>query len=323
MTLNRFVLLLLGSSPDSFLEKISEVKQWADIRIARDTAQAGGSLPEADVIVVLGHSGSWLREHWHPAGKVQWIHATSTGVEDILFPALVEHPVLLTNSRGAYSSPLAEFVMLCVLFFAKAVPIMERNRRNHAWEDYPLEEIRGQTIGIVGLGETGRAVSRLANAFGMNVLATKKDLNVSSCGFSAQLIPLDRWHELLNTSDYIVNALPLTRETSHKFSESEFRAMKRTSYFINVGRGKTVDEVSLTKALKEGWIAGAGLDVFETEPLDPDSELYSLPNVMLSPHCADRVASSTNNVVITFLENVRRFVKREALLNIVNKQQGY
>ena len=128
---------------------------------------------------------------------------------------------------------------------------------------------------------------------------------------------------MLSTSDYIVNSLPLTVETLSKFDEKAFRAMKPASYFINVGRGKTVDELSLIRALKEGWIAGAGLDVFETEPLDTESELYSQPNVLLSPHCADRVASSTNNVVATFLENARRFASGEALLNIVNKQQGY
>jgi len=322
--LDRFVLLILGTSPDSFLEKISEVKEWAEIHVARDLAEARNRIPGAEAILVLGHSGSWLREHWHTAGKLRWIHSASTGVEEILFAELVEKPILLTNSRGAYSSPLAEFVMLCILFFAKSVPVMERNRRNHLWEAYPLEEVRDQTIGIVGFGETGRAVSRLANAFGMKVLATKRDAQVVSSGSDiAQVIPLERWCELLSTSDYIVNSLPLTGETLRKFDERAFRAMKPASYFVNVGRGKTVDELSLLRALKEGWIAGAGLDVFETEPLDPESELYSLPNVILSPHCADRVASSTKNVVTTFLENVRRFAKGEALLNIVNKQQGY
>lgn len=214
--------------------------------------------------------------------------------------------------------------MLCVLFFAKAVPVMERNRRDHVWDAYPLKEVRGQTIGIVGFGETGRAVARLATAFGMSVLATKRDSHVAATSDEvARVVPPGRWHELLSTSDYVVNALPLTPETLRKFGEYEFRAMKPSCCFINVGRGKTVEESSLVKALKEGWIAAAGLDVYETEPLDPDSELYSLPNVILSPHCADRVPSSTDKVATMFLENVRRFVRGEALLNIVDKQIGY
>lgn len=321
---DRFVLLILGRSPDSFLDRISEATEWAEIRTARNPEQARERIPHAEVIVVLGHSGSWLQDYWNSAGKLRWIHTASTGVEDILFPALVRRPVLLTNSRGAYSSPLAEFVMLCVLFFAKAVPVMERNRRNRLWKDYSQKEVRGRTIGIVGFGETGRAISRLAGAFGMTVLATKRNTQVAAgSGEVAQIIPPERWSELLSTSDYVVNALPLTAETLRKFGEDEFRAMKQTSCFVNVGRGKTVDESSMVKALREGWIAGAGLDVYETEPLDPDSELYSLPNVILSPHCADKVASSANNVATIFLENVRRFVRGEALLHIVDKQVGY
>ena len=321
---DQFVLLILGKPTDQFLDRISEVRQWAEVRIARNLEQAEKSIPQADVILVLAHTGAWLRDHWNSAAKLRWIHTDSTGVEDLLFPALERGPVLLTNSRGAYSSPLAEFVMLCVLFFAKALPVMERNRQNHVWDAYPLKEVRGQTIGIVGLGETGLAVSRLASAFGMSVVATKRNSQVTTATEErVQLVPSEHWHELLSISDYIVNALPLTAETLRKFGEYEFRAMKRTSCFVNVGRGKTVEESSLVKALKEGWIAGVGLDVYETEPLDPDSELYSLPNVILSPHCADKVASSADNVVKILLENLRRFVRGEALMNIVDKEAGY
>jgi phosphoglycerate dehydrogenase-like enzyme len=273
---------------------------------------------------MLGHTGAWLQAHWESAARLKWIQTGSTGVEDILFPALQRHSVVLTNSRGAYSSPLAEFVMFCVLYFAKAFPVMERNRRERRWADYPLQETRGQTIGIVGFGETGRAVSRLATSFGMRVLATKRNPPAQAREEGVdQLIPAERWHELLSTSDYVVNALPLTTETQGKFGEGEFRAMKKTSCFVNVGRGGTVQESTLVRALREGWIAAAGLDVYETEPLAPDSELYSLPNVILSPHCADKIASSTDKVARMFLENVRQYTKGEPLQNVVNKQLGY
>ncbi len=319
---DRFVLLILGRPPDSFIDLISEVRDWADIRIAESSKEVGEAIHEADVILILGHTGAWLHAYWDYAGRVKWIHSGSAGMEDVVFPSLERQPVVLTNSRGAYSSPLAEFVMFCVLFFAKAYPTMERNRRDHIWQDYPLKEIRGQTIGIVGFGETGRAVSRLATAFGMSVLATKRNREVSGTK-EAQLVPSESWYELLSTSDYVVNALPLTAETLRKFGESEFRAMKKTSCFVNVGRGRTVEESSLVRALKEGWIAAAGLDVYEREPQPPDSELYLLPNVILSPHCADKVPTSMSNVATLFVENVRRYVKGETLLNIVNKHIGY
>jgi phosphoglycerate dehydrogenase-like enzyme len=320
----RFHLLILGAPSESFLEQIAEVRQLAEIQIAQTREQAAQLISEAEVILTLDHVGSWLQELWVSAAKLKWIQAGSTGVEDIVFSSMKNHPVVLTNSRGAYSSPLAEFAMFCVLYFAKAFPIMERNRLERRWADYPLQEVRGQTIGIVGFGETGQAVSRLANALGMRVLATKRN-PLTPTGETAvdQLIPPERWHELLRNSDCVVNALPLTPETRGRFGEDEFRAMKTSSCFINVGRGKTVQESKLVMALKEGWIAAAGLDVYETEPLPPESELYSLPNVILSPHCADKVASSLDKVARIFLDNIRRFAKGEPLENIVNKELGY
>ena len=208
---NRFPLLILGTPSESFLDQIAEVRQFAEIQIAQTPEQAALLVPEAEVILVLGHTGGWLQPHWESAARLKWIQASSTGVEDILFPALQRHSVVLTNSRGAYSSLLAEFVMFCVLYFAKAFPVMERNRREHRWADYPVQEIRSQTIGIVGFGETGRAVSRLATAFGMRVLATKRNPPARAREEEVdELIPAERWHELLSASDYVVNTLPLT-----------------------------------------------------------------------------------------------------------------
>ena len=324
---DRFQLAILGKPSESLLNQMAEVRRFAKIHIAETTEQAGALIPETEVLFTLSHTGGWIEQHWTSFERLRWIHSSSTGVEDILFPELQKHSVVLTNSRGAYASPLAEFVMFCVLFFAKAFPVMERNRQEHRWEDYPLKEVRGETIGIVGFGETGQAVSRLAQAFSMRILATKR--NLQACIGKeenegvVQLIPGERWVELLSASDYVVNALPLTAETLGKFGASEFCAMKTTAYFINVGRGRTVQESALIKALREGQIAGAGLDVFETEPLSPNSELFSLPNVILSPHCADKIASSRHNVVRIFVENVRRYSKGLPLLNIVNKETGY
>jgi len=322
---DRFQLGILGVPSDSLLNQIAEVHRFAEIHVAKTPDQAEALIPETEILFTLGHTGAWIEVNWKSCNKLKWIHSASTGVEDILFPALRKHSVVLTNSRGAYASPLAEFVMFCVLFFAKAFSVMERNRQEHRWEDYPLKEVRGQTIGIVGFGETGLAVSRLAKAFGMRILATKRS---PQADFSKQeladlMISGEEWHELLNASDYVVNALPLTAETKGKFGTSEFRAMKTTGCFINVGRGGTVQESTLVKALEQGWIAGAGLDVYETEPLPPNSELYSLPNVILSPHGADKIASSTENVARIFVENVRRYTRRMPLLNLVNKQIGY
>lgn len=309
-------LLVLGRLPEAWAAAEESLRQITRLEVAATLSEAGSLLPEAEVVVLIDHTGPWLEANWAQARKLQWVQSSSTGVEDVLFPALRESSVLLTNSRGAYAQPLAEFVVFCVLYFAKGFPAMERNRLERRWEVYPVEEIAGQTIGIVGFGASGSAVARMAKAMGMRVVAVRRRPDGPE-------LPLSGLGTLLAEADHVVNTLPLTSETRGLFDEGSFRAMKPTATFINIGRGATVCESALIQALRQRSIRGAGLDVFETEPLPPESELYLLPNVILSPHCTDRTAAAERRVADLVVDNVQRFIAGQPLRNVTDKQAGY
>jgi phosphoglycerate dehydrogenase-like enzyme len=293
------------------------------VRVAQEHEETDG-VRAAEIVFLWEHSEKRFQNCWPHARSLRWVHSGSAGVDKLLFPALAESPVVVTNGRGLYASPLAEFVLFCALFFARNFSLLERNRRARRWQRYRPDELLGATLGIVGFGGTGRAVARLAKAFGMRVLALKRRPGpAEGQDLVDRLIPGENRGELLRESDYVVNALPLTAETAGYFEESAFRSMKPTACFINVGRGGTVDEQALIRALKEGWIAGAGLDVVEQEPLPAESELYALPNVVLSPHSADSTERFAPRSAEFFVENLKRFVSGQPLLNVVDKSRGY
>jgi phosphoglycerate dehydrogenase-like enzyme len=317
-------LLILGEPHEITMGRLEPLNQLTQPQVAKTYEQAGLLIPRAEIIFIWESTGPWLKSSWDSARELKWVHTSGVGVESVLFPAMVESPVLLTNSRGYYSNSLAEFVIAAVLYFAKDIPRLNRNRLDHGWDRFLMKEIQGQSVGILGFGHVGRAVSRKAKALGMRVLATKKHIRESGTDSVVdQLFPFDHWHDLLRISDYVVNTLPFTSETRHMIGREEFGAIGPASYFINVGRGGTVQEPVLLQALREGWIAGAALDVFETEPLDPSSEFYCLPNVLVSPHCCDLTLPYFENTAALLLENVRRYLAQEPLINLVDKQLGY
>ena len=324
MPQQRPILLVLGGPPDRWFRQLGPIGEEVEMRLAPRPEDLDSKLPEAEIVFTWEKSGAWLRDRWRQARKLKWVQSSSAGVELLLFPELAASSVVLTNGQGLYAEALGEFVLFCVLSFAKDYRAMEDNRRARRWRKYSVVEAREQTIGIVGLGGTGRVIARMAKAFGMRVIATKRNAATGADnGFVDAVVPLERWHELLGESDFVVNTLPVTPQTMDMFNEAAFRAMKPGACFINVGRGDTVDEDALLRALKEGWIAGAGLDVFKTEPLPPESEFYDFPNVIVSPHCADLTPSYAEKSARLLAENIQRYLDGEPLLNVVNKSRGY
>ena len=318
------ILLVLGTPPDRWFAQLGPVREEVEMRSIPRPEDLDSELPEAEIVFTWEKSGKWLPERWHQATNLKWLQSSSAGVELLLFPEMVESSVVLTNGQGLYAEPLGEFVMFCVLSFTKDYRAMEDNRRARRWQRYNVADARGQTIGIVGLGGTGRVVAHMAKAFGMRVIATKRNAATSfDDSVVDAVLPVERWRELLGQSDFVVNALPVTPQTMDMFNEEAFRAMKPSAHFINVGRGSTVDENALLRALREGWIAGAGLDVFKTEPLPADSEFYDLPNVIVSPHCADMTPSYPEKSARLLADNLRRYLDSEPLLKVVDKRRGY
>ena len=318
-------LLILGTPPGSWFDAADGLPELTDLQVSEGRHDEPDLVRKAEIIFLWEQAQKRFRDCWPHARKLQWIHSGSAGVESLMFPELAQSPVVLTNGRSLYADPLAEFVLFCALFFAKDFARLERNHRERRWQKYYPRELLGATIGIVGFGGTGRATARRAKALGMRVLALRRRPAAAEGqdDLADRIVPRDALGELLAESDYVVNALPLTPETAGYFGEATFRLMKTTAVFINVGRGATVDEEALIRALREGWIAGTGLDVFQREPLPTESELYALPNVILSPHCTDMTDEYPRRSARFFLENLKRYLSRQPLLSIVDKELGY
>jgi phosphoglycerate dehydrogenase-like enzyme len=280
--------------------------------------------PEATVIFSWSISGTLLERVFAMAPRVLWVHSRSAGLDSVLFPALRDSPVPLTNGRGVFSEPLGEFVLGAALYFAKDFGRMARSRQAGIWDQFDITMLAGQTLGIVGYGDIGRAIATRAHALGMRVLALRRHPEKSEADPLVQQVYLpDRKLDMLAHSDYVAVAAPLTPETRGMIGERELRGMKQTAVIMNVGRGPVIDEAALVRALREGWIRGAALDVFDREPLPAGHAFYSLDNVLLSPHCADHTPDWLELAMKFFLEQFDRFRQGQPLMNVVDKTLGY
>mmetsp|Transcript_28423 Transcript_28423/g.48372 ORF Transcript_28423/g.48372 Transcript_28423/m.48372 type:complete len:417 (-) Transcript_28423:47-1297(-) len=257
--------------------------------------------------------------------SVEWVHTRSAGVDFIASDGLFSSPVQLTNAKGMFSSTLAEYCMMACAYFAKDLPRLMRQKNDVNWEQYPVLEIRGATLGVVGFGDIGRSSAKLAKAYGMKVLGLKRSIPESfSDPYCDEIYDMKGLVELVQKSDYILIATPLTEQTRGLISKEVLQHCKKTAVIINVGRGPIIDEEALIEALKNGDIKGAGLDVMTVEPLPKDSQLWKLDNVLLSPHNMDMTISFMQESTEFFInENLSRFVRGIELLNPVDKSAGY
>jgi phosphoglycerate dehydrogenase-like enzyme len=254
-----------------------------------------------------------------------WVHSRSVGLERTLFAELKESAVPLTNGAGVFSASLGEFTLGAILYFAKDFRRMIRNQMAGVWEAFDVSWASGQTVGIIGYGDIGRAIAERVRALGMAVLALRRHVPPSQTAdpMVAGTYTPERRLEMISRCDYVVVAAPLTPETRGMIAEAEFAAMKPTSVLINVGRGPVINEEAMIGALFSGRIRGAALDVFDHEPLPAGHPFYKLENVLLSPHCADHTPDWLDNAMKFFIEQYERFRKGEPLLNLVDKKLGY
>jgi phosphoglycerate dehydrogenase-like enzyme len=247
-------------------------------------------------------------------------------VEKLLFPELIESPIIVTNARGVFKRPLAEFAVLGMLYFYKEVRRLVDNQRAKRWDEFMVDQLPDKVLGVVGYGEIGRECALLAKPLGVKVYATRRNPERSANDpLLDRIFPSSALNEMLSELDVLVAAAPLTPETHHMLSDAQFAAMKPTSIVINVGRGPVVDEAALIRALQSKKIAAAALDVFEHEPLPESSPLWDMPNVLISPHCTDRTRNPDwlDSTVLAFVENFHRYINGQALQNIVDKKAGY
>lgn len=314
-------ILVLASPDDTSLGRLDALPPGVRTVMGQQPEDFGEALGVAEVIFHCSGGRKRLQPLLARAPRVRWVHSRSAGVENILFPALVEAPVAVTNARGAYSRSLAEWAMAGVLFFAKDLRRLLRSQAEGRWDVFEPEEIAGRTLGIVGYGDIGRAVARYARALGMNVLALRRRPERDE--LAHEVVGPGGLNELMRRSDYVVVAAPITPDTRGLVGREAIAAMKPSGVLVNIGRGPVVDEAALVEALTARRIRGAALDVYEQEPLPAGHPLYSLDNVLLSPHCADNVPGWRESAVDVFVEHVMLFRRGEPLRNVVDKARGY
>lgn len=248
------------------------------------------------------------------APRLRWLHTFSAGVDHPWFQALRARGIRLTTSSGAHAAPIAHTVLLYLLALSRDLPAWLDAQRRRAWEPHPIAELSGLVLGVVGLGPIGLEVARLGAAFGMRVVGVRRTPRGDE---PCETWPLARLDELLALADALVLALPLTDDTRHLFEARRLARMKRGAWLVNVGRGALVDEPALVDALREGRLGGAGLDVFESEPLPPESPLWDMPNVIVTPHNSGDAPGNLVRATEIFLDNLGRLVRGEPLRNEV------
>ena len=318
--MNRKIKILINlrrKLREDLIQRIREVSDKIEVVEASSRKEALRAIEDADIVF------GWIdRELFLAAKNLKWIQVLTAGVNRLLFPELVESQVLLTNASGIHRIPISEIVMAMALALAKKLHKYIQFKNEGLWKRVQTEELAGKTMGILGLGSIGMETAWKAKCFDMKVLALKKRPIRRPTYIDEVLGPEDLEY-LLRESDFLVITVPLTDETYHMIGERELRMMKPTAYLINVARGAIIDTRALIKALKEGWIAGAALDVFEEEPLPKDSELWKLDNVIITPHIAGMSIHYDERAVEIFCKNLKRFLENKPLINLVDKKVGY
>lgn len=295
----------------------------ADVRLryATGTDELAASGAEADAVYFWGGEREQLAAAWPRLERLRWIQTASAGVDGLLFPELVASDVAVTNARGVFDEPIAEWVIGMLLAFSTDTLRTLALQREARWEHRETRRLSGSRLVVVGPGPIGRATARMARSLGMEVSAVGRTAREDPD--LGPVAPVERLHEVLATADHVLNALPLAPGTAGLFDAAAFAAMPASATFVNVGRGATVDEPALIEALRAGTIAAAALDVFAQEPLPPESPLWSLPNVVVSPHMCGDVRGWEREVVAIFVDNAGRWARGEPLRNLVDTRLGF
>lgn len=292
------------------------------ILVTRERAQVERALDEIEIA-----AGGFPHDLLSQARHLRWLQQWGAGADWLLrHPEAAELDFVLTNASGVHAVPISEHILGFLLAFARGLHRAVCAQVRHEWipqdQQKAIFELAGKTMLLVGVGAIGARTAQVATAFGMRVLGVRRDPSVNVPGVAAMSGP-HQLLDLLPEADFVVLTVPLTHETRAMIGERELGAMRRTAYLVNIGRGGTVQERALVRALQEGWIAGAGLDVFETEPLPEDSPLWGMENVIITPHYAGMTPAYDERAMAIFLDNLRRYRAGQPLRNVVDKRIGY
>lgn len=316
----------LWNVPAWFGERLSQ--EFPQLQITLRTSYDGieQDLRDAEIIFTI----SLRPEQFAAARSLRWIHAPTAAVHQLLFAELVNSDVVVTNSREVHGPVVAEHVMALIFALAKKIPQAAAFQQKRIWGQEAIwtdgvhpREIAGATLGLIGVGSIGRRVAQMASALGMSVIAVREHVEKENPEGVQEVFAPWAIDQMLKQSDYVVLAAPLVAATTGLINADRLAAMKPDAYLINVGRGAQVDEAALVEALRTRRIAGAALDVFEREPLPPESPLWGLDNLLITPHTAGLTEKLWHRHYELFSDNLRRYMGRQPLRFVVDKHKGY
>lgn len=321
---------LLAGIKDSFDKYISAHKFVSNVE-EYEALPADEKYTFDIVMVQLGTTcaGPVIKDQTINSKQFKWVHSLSAGIDGyVAVQEFKNSDIPLTNAKGAFSTILGEFIALGVLYHCKHLERFMQRKAEKKWEIEPVELVSTKSMAIIGYGDIGAACAKIAkNGFGMKVIGVKRkpeecsDLYRSYCD---EVVGNDQYERVVKEVDFVVGVLPKVPDTELFFNkETTFSKMKNTAVFMNIGRGPTQNEADLIEALKSGQIGGAVLDVFQKEPLDQSSELWSLPNVLITPHCAQQDKTFMSECVEQFAVNLENFAEGKPLVNVTDKQKGY
>jgi phosphoglycerate dehydrogenase-like enzyme len=298
------------------------VRISADGRIHGDADES--AFAEAEILLRGGITAGVLDHIVGRSPRMRWIHSASAGIDRVATPLVRARSLTVTNARGVFSQPIAEYVVMMALATARRLPQLLELQRERTWQPLRGRELSTMTVGIVGYGSIGAEIARLLAPFGPRIIATRRHPERGpGDATNVELLGLDRLDELLRASDIVVVAAPLTDETAGMIGAPLLQEMREAAWLINISRGRLVDESALRRALESGWIGGAVLDVFTEEPLPSESPLYDTPNLILTPHTSWASDLVNQRSIDLFLDNLRRYRGGEPLDNVVDLEAGY
>lgn len=311
------VVVLAGGTPP----RLDRIGPRAELRHVTEDGLAD-ALPTADVLLVWDFLTDALPRVWPRTGGPRWVHTASAGVDRLMFPALIDSDAQITNSRGVFEQPIAEYVTGLVVAMAKDFHGTYDLQRSRTWQHRETMRVSGSRAVVVGAGPIGRAITRLLSALGVRTALVGRTAHDNDAEFG-RVYGFGQLPELLPDADWVVSAAPLTKQTADMFNAVTFGRMKQGARFINVGRGPLVVEEDLLAALDSGRLGGAALDVFRTEPLAPDSPHWGTPGLLVSPHMSADTYGWLDDLAEVFLDNFERWTTGRPLRNTVDKELGY
>jgi phosphoglycerate dehydrogenase-like enzyme len=317
----RPVIVVLGETPEDRPAHLDTLADRVDFRFV-DEARLGDAVRGAHALFLWKFFSAAVRDVWDRCDEVEWIHVAAAGVDRLVFPELSASDVVVTNARGTFDGPIAEFVLASVLAHAKLLHESHDLQRRHVWQHREPRRVAGARALVIGTGGIGRATARLLRAAGLDVLGAGRVAREADPDFGA-VVESGELARHVGEVDYLVNAAPLTPETRGLIDADVLAALPTSAHLVNVGRGETVVEADLLAALEAGSLDGASLDVFATEPLPADSPLWDAPGLVVSAHMSGDVVGWKDALARQFVANAERWLAGQPFENVVDTARGY